>query len=93
MKLNKTDIWFLFEPWILANFKVFYFKIGLISTETLALLSRGLFALKLKNSRNFSGHKLNPISHGGRWIPPPLKEKFNYSIMVHDKVPKVLDFS
>ena len=35
----------------------------------------------------------NPICHGGRWIPPPLKEKFNYSIMVNDKVPKVLDFS
>ena len=36
---------------------------------------------------------LNPICHGGRWIPPPLKEKFKYSLMVNAKVPKVLDFS
>ena len=37
---------------------------------------------------------LNPISHGGGWIPPPpLKEKFKYSLMVNAKVPKVLDFS
>ena len=35
----------------------------------------------------------NPICHGGRWFPPPPKEKFNYSIIVYDKVTNVFDFS
>ena len=36
---------------------------------------------------------LNPIPHGGGPNQPTLKDFLNYSPMVHDNIPKLLDFS